>query len=344
MSSTRLSICIATLNRCDCLAETIHKFAEQMLSGVELVVVDGGSVDLTQSMVLQAVQLYPWISYYRLSSNGGIDADYDKSVHLAKGKYCWMFSDDDWPLPGALQTVFDACSEGHDFIFVDAEVRDVKMKTILLANRSRKLSHDLVLEGHDMDALFKLTGSALSFIGSCVVSRDVWINRDCKSYYGYYFPHVAVLFQQAFLSTSLVLHKPLIAIRFGNATWSSKAFKIWMILWPELIWQMASISSEAKASVVPRQPWLNLKTLIWQRAKGTYSYQQYKIFLEPLPLSLLTKIQLILVSSIPPLITVPLAWLAIRYAGDSQRYLAEEFRMSPYCQKGIGKWMADRLY
>jgi abequosyltransferase len=340
-SEVLLSVCVASLNRCDFLMETIERFSEQMLDGVELVVIDGGSTDSTQAMMERAAKTHKWISYYRLITNGGIDADYDKSVRFAKGQHCWLFSDDDWPLPGALKVIVDACGMGHDFIFADAEVRDLNMGSVLLQKRAVEITEDRVLQGHEIDTLFKLTGSALSFIGSTIISRKLWLERDCESYFGYYFPHLAVLFQKPLSSTSLLISKPLVAIRFGNATWSSKSFKIWMILWPELIWRMPGISDTAKASVVPRHPWRSFKTLMWQRAKGAYTHQEYSELLVPFGPNLLTRLRLILVSAIPPTLAILIARVAILRAGKDERYQIEELRLSPFCQTGVGRMIAN---
>jgi abequosyltransferase len=339
MAQVRLSICIATLNRCEYLAETITQFTQQMVQGVELVVVDGGSTDGTQLMMQKTQALYPWISYHRLATNGGLDADYDTSVQLAQGQYCWMFSDDDWPLPGALQTIYQACGQGHDFIFADAQVRDVKMQDIFLERRA-KLTQDQVLQSGDMDTLFKLTGSALSFIGSCILRRDIWVARDCKSYYGFYFPHIAIIFQQPLAATSLLLYAPLIAIRYGNATWTGSAFKIWMLLWPSLIWKMPSLSDAAKASVTAEQPWRNIRMLMWQRAKGTYTPKQYRDFLAPLPMGSITRLKSRLISIMPGQLAAVIALVSIRFSQRPRKYLTEELKLSPYCQHGLAKWLA----
>jgi abequosyltransferase len=337
----RLSVCIATLNRCQYLMETISKFSAQMLAGVELVVVDGGSNDGTQLRMTAEAAKHPWISYHRLATNGGIDADYDLSVQLAKGQYCWMFSDDDWPLPGALHNILQACFAGHDFIFADAQVRDVDMHEIILHSRA-KLTQDHVLEGHEMDALFKLTGSAMSFIGSCVIRRAVWLSRDCKSYYGSYFPHFAVIYQRPLTSTSLLLHQPLIAIRFGNATWTGSSFKIWMLLWPQLIWKMTSISDSVKLSLTPAHPWRSSRRLMWQRAKGVYAFEQYKEYLGRLPMNLLTRLKVMLISRVPGWIALIIAVVAIRLSDGSRKYLLEELKLSKFSSTGFGKWIVSR--
>ncbi len=337
----KLSICIATRNRCQYLIETVDQFAQQMVDGVELIVIDGGSTDGTHTMMQNACSRYKWISYHRLDTNGGIDADYDKSVQLAQGKYCWLFSDDDWPLPEALQTILVACNQNHDFIFVDAQVRDVRMQEVFLERRS-KLQQDQLLPPGQMDALFRLTGSALSFIGSCVIRRDVWISRDCQSYYGYYFPHIAIIFQEPLRATSLLLHTPLVAIRYGNSTWTGSAFRIWMLLWPTLIWKMDSLSDKAKASVTAQLPWHSMNMLLWQRAKGTYSLEQYKSVLSPLSMSRLMRIKVFLVGVIPGKLAVLLALIALRLSQKPRKYLTEELKLSPFCESGVMRWLANR--
>ena len=90
--AVRLSICIATRNRSELLQETLEIFAEQMITGVEVVVADGASTDNTPQMLAKLANDYSWLRYFSLNSNGGIDADYDFCVRQARGKYCWMFS------------------------------------------------------------------------------------------------------------------------------------------------------------------------------------------------------------------------------------------------------------
>lgn len=337
--NVRLSICVATLNRCEFLVETIEKFASQMLDGVELVVVDGGSTDATQSRMQSASKQYQWLKYHRLHTNGGLDADYDKSVRLARGEYCWMFSDDDWPLPGAVETIFRACEQGHDFIFVDAHVRDVGMQNIILERRSR-FDKDMVIPAGDSSTLFRLTGAALSFIGSCIIKREIWLSRDCESFYGYYFPHIAVLFQKSLSGTSLLLYSPHVAIRYGNATWTASAFRIWMILWPELIWRMPALSDEAKCSVTQRHPWRQSSMLLWQRAKGTYTHKQYRDFLAALPMPWATRLRIQFISLIPGRMAMIAALVALRLVNKPRKYLTEELKLSVFFKGSIARRLA----
>ena len=48
------------------------------------------------------------------------------------------------------------------------------------------------------------------------------------------------------LNDILVLKKPLTIIRFGDGLWNNRAFKIWMLDWPKLIWSLNTLSIETK--------------------------------------------------------------------------------------------------
>lgn len=97
-----LSICIATRNRESLLQQTLDSFIRQISGGVELVIVDGASSDGTPAMLAAYVARYPFLRYVRKEVNGGVDRDYDETVALAHGKYCWLMSDDDVPVEGLM--------------------------------------------------------------------------------------------------------------------------------------------------------------------------------------------------------------------------------------------------
>src|ERR1700759_2688178 len=91
-----LSFCIATRNRAAALRETLENITAQLCDvSAEIVVVDGNSTDDTEAVVTAAAARDQRIRYFRETSNAGFDADYDKAVTRASGKYCWLASDDD---------------------------------------------------------------------------------------------------------------------------------------------------------------------------------------------------------------------------------------------------------
>jgi len=275
----RLSICIATLNRGDFIGETLASIVPQLADGVEVLVVDGGSRDETAEVVGQFSTAHPGLRYVRLETNSGVDADFDRAVELAKGKYCWLFADDDVLAPDAVATVLAELDEGEpDLLVVDSEVRDINLRRIF--ERSRlKIGERRDYGPAGRDSFMTDAGDALSFIGCVIVRRSWWMQRERVRYYGSLFVHVGVIFQQPPPRHARVLPRPLVRIRMGNAMWSSRSFEIWMFKWPDLIWSFPGYSDAAKAGAAVREPWRNFMQLLGYRASGSFTRGEYRRFL-----------------------------------------------------------------
>lgn len=271
-----LSICMATFKRGAFIAETLDTILPQLRPGVELIVVDGASPDDTADVLSRYTISWPQLRYIREPENSGVDADYDKAVGYANGRYVWLMTDDDLLKPGAVDRVIELLGENPDLLVVDAEILDVRCEQMLQA---RRLAFSGVRRyGPDQsDALLTDAGDALSFIGGTVIRRTMWLQRERFPYYGSLFIHVGVIFQ-APLDCAIVLGEPLIQIRFGNAMWSARGFEIWMFMWPELIWSFPGFSNEARARVTPARPWQIPRKMLGFRANGSYDLSQYHRF------------------------------------------------------------------
>jgi len=279
VSNIHLSLCIATLNRAAFLAITLQSIITQATNEVEIVVVDGASTDNTAEVIATAKKTFPRIRYLCLAEKGGVDRDYSKAVELAQGEYCWLFSDDDILKPGAIRTVLEAIHDQHGLIIVNAECRNSDLSQVI---ETRRLSVNArrVYALSENEQFFIDVVYYMSFIGGVVVRRDIWNNREKEKYFGTSFIHIGVIFQRPFDFDALVIAEPLIAIRLGNAEWSSRAFEIWMFKWPALIWSFSHYSDVARASVVKREPWRKLTALLRYRARGAYSMMVYNQWLK----------------------------------------------------------------
>ncbi|HZZ86352.1 MAG TPA: glycosyltransferase family 2 protein [Anaeromyxobacteraceae bacterium] len=274
----KLSVCIATFKRARFIGETLQSILSQLEPGVEVVVVDGASPDETAAVVAPLAAAYPALRYHREPVNSGVDADYDKAVAYARGDYCWLMSDDDLLMPGAVARVLAAVADRPDLLIVNAETRTPDLAQVvdpaLLPPES-----DRDYGPQDRDALFLATASTLSFIGAMVIRREVWLARERARYHGSLFAHVGVVFQDPPLEKVRVLAQPLVRIRWGNAMWTSRGFEIWMFKWPALIWSLEGIPASARAAVCPREPWRNLRMVGLHRALGGYSSAEYRTWL-----------------------------------------------------------------
>lgn len=272
----RLSICIATYNRGSFIAQTLDSFIEQLGDRVELVVVDGASPDDTPSVIEHYVRPDRALRYFRESVNSGVDADYDKAVCYARGDYCWLMTDDDLLVPGALDCVLRALDDGPDLVVVNSQVLTADF-SMVLTERLLKLRNGREYDNGSED-FFVDAANYLSFIGAVVIKRSVWLARKRSEYFGSLFIHVGVLFQAPLLGRVRIIADPLIKIRYGNAMWTPRGFEIWMFKWPALIWGFGSYSDAAKASVSAREPWKSLLNLVYRRAVGSYSIVEFRRF------------------------------------------------------------------
>lgn len=279
VKNTKLSICIATFNRAKYIGETIESIISQLPSEVELVVVDGASPDNTSEVMGSYLSRYPHIRYFRESTNSGVDADYDKAVGYAVGEYCWLMTDDDLLRPEAISRVLTLVDGTLDLVVVNSEIRNVDFSKILQP-KFLSFSDDREYGMEDGEKFFSEVANCLSFIGGVVVRRCFWLERERSRYYGTLFVHVGVIFQHPPVKRVRVIAEPLIIIRYGNASWSSRGFEIWMFKWPKLVWSFDDFSDNSKNKICSREPWKNNKQLALQRAIGGYSLTEYKQFIE----------------------------------------------------------------
>ena len=270
LDAPRLSICIATFKRAAWIGETLRSVLMQAPADVEVVVVDGASPDATQE-AMQAFQHDARVRYFREGTNSGVDRDYDKAVEYARGGYCWLMTDDDVLLPGAIKSVLAACAGLPALIVVNAAVRDLELRDTLNA-ALLPVREDQRFEPGQSEALFRETAKFLSFIGGLVVRRDLWLARQRSCYWGSAFAHVGVVFQAPLDAHAMVLAAPHVAIRYGNSMWSPRALEIWFNNWPRLVMGLDWMPSSSREIVAEMGPWRFAKKLLMYRAIGALDH------------------------------------------------------------------------
>jgi len=278
-SEIDLSICIPTINRARFIGETLDSIARQINDRVEVVIVDGASTDGTREVVDRYVTKYPQIRYARSDkpgtapSNQGFDRDCNQAVELARGTYCWLMTDDDLLVEGAIDEVLARVDQGHDLMFATVKVCSVDFAQTV-EPRLPKLTHDRNYDRSGWTSFVAEFGQRLTFVGAVIIKRTLWKARERERYFGTGFIHVGVILG-APMNSVVALARPLVMIRLGNALWTSRAFDIWMDHWPNLIWSFDDLSEATKAAVTPRHPFKSLRHLLWYRAVGVYTMDKF---------------------------------------------------------------------
>lgn len=327
----KLAICIPTLNRAAFIGETLESIATQLSDGVEVVIVDGGSEDGTDAIVAGFIERYPAIRYVKRDataprpSNAGFDRDCSYAVELADAEYCWLMTDDDILLSGAIDKVLEQLDDGHDLVVASCQIRDLSLTTTLVSSRPG-LRRDELFQPDEWERFFRSSLVHLTFVGAVIIRRAIWVERAPERFFGSGFVHVGVIFSAPLPGTVLVLAAPLVVIRYGNALWNARGFEIFMLQWPELVWSFPGVSDDAKRSITPRHPWKSWRVLLLQRVYGRYSLREYHAYVAGRLASGWRRAIARALALLPRRLLYPLAWLYGRLLHSHPRYFLSTLR------------------
>jgi abequosyltransferase len=175
----RLSICIPTYNFGAFIGETLAGIAAQLVDGIEVVILDGGSTDNTAEVVESFQRRYPSVHYHRQDKRGGIDRDLARTIELARGEYCWIFCADDIMKPEAIQQVLERLPSGCDLYLCGFTLCTFDMDPVRdhpIARITAEQEFDLSSK-RDRRLYFEhaqTTPAFFSFAGSLILKKDSW--------------------------------------------------------------------------------------------------------------------------------------------------------------------------
>jgi abequosyltransferase len=118
-----LTIAIPTYNRAWCLRELLPILSEQLKDQprVELIISDNASADDTPAVVQEFIARGLSVRYIRNTNDIGPDANFLQCFEHARGKYVWIFSDDDLIVPGGVAKIVSYCAVAeYDLIWVSS--------------------------------------------------------------------------------------------------------------------------------------------------------------------------------------------------------------------------------
>jgi abequosyltransferase len=278
-SEYKLSICIPTFNRAAFLAQTLACIIDQLSEGCEIVVSDNASTDNTEAVVLESSRRCESIRYHKQQTNTGFDRNLDRAVDLARGEFCWLMPDDDRLKPGAVQAVLQAMRDDVSLITLNVEFRDLSLSRVIQRGALGYTS-DKVYEPDDLDSLYLEVGTLHGYVGSIVMRRSVWLDRNRERYFGSGWIYLAMIYQARLPGKAVVIARPLVDMRLGNIQeWWSRMFE--MVMRGPAFTESLAISDVVKQRFRGGPPWKNIHTLLWLRALGAYTLGEYRGWIRP---------------------------------------------------------------
>lgn len=182
-----------THNRARFIGEALESVISQANDNVEIVIVDGASTDNTAEVVQRYQQKFKNLVYYRGEKNEGVNRDMAKTIELARGEYCWLFSDDDSLKSGAIKRILKEIESGYEIYLCNVTACDLSMRPLRERFWLSAEIRDRVFNLHEKKELIEYCdkansiGALFSYWGSIVLRREEWI----KTGYNYDFDGTA---------------------------------------------------------------------------------------------------------------------------------------------------------
>jgi len=174
-----LTIAIPTYNRASCLKELLEVLTDQLKDEprVELIVSDNASPDETASVIQDFMARGLRVRYIRNVQNIGPDANFLQCFEQARGKYVWIFSDDDLIVPGGLAKLLSYCADAeYDLIWVSSYPFEKLHKPPALKARRD------AIEISDPVAYVKRIHVFFTFITGNIINKDTVMEAAPKAF------------------------------------------------------------------------------------------------------------------------------------------------------------------
>lgn len=230
MGHIRLSVCIPTYNFGAFIGETLESILAQATDEVEIIIVDGASIDNTEQIVKRVKTNFPRLIYHRRERNMGLDKDLAGAVELAQGEYCWLMSSDDVLKPGAIHRILHEIKFGHDIYLCNRTECDRNLHPVKDGSWLAREFGDHVFDLSTKSQLIayfnesQSLGALFSYISSVIVNRKKWDETKYDEVFkGSNYAHVFRLF--SIINNGGVLKyikAGLVFCRRGNDSFSNK--------------------------------------------------------------------------------------------------------------------------
>lgn len=215
-----LSIAIPTYNRARQLEYGLKRLlaqvSEEMQSMIEIHVTDDCSTDDTPNMMANLCKENPFIHYERCASNIGLEKNLIACTHRCKGKYLWIFGDDDFlEFDDSLSCVLSLLKDDNYPFFILNRTRRSFDLTQLLSENWMRLdpSNNIDYLGlRDFCAEWGII-SIIGFISANIFLREKFLSVNADKYWGTMYPQLGMMLEAFANEPCKLISRPLICHR-----------------------------------------------------------------------------------------------------------------------------------
>ncbi|MBJ7450053.1 MAG: glycosyltransferase family 2 protein, partial [Parachlamydiales bacterium] len=171
----KLSICIPTYNRENCLRQALDSILSQEIQGIEIVISDNASADQTIQLIEDFKKKGLDIVLHVWPKNMGADRNFLKVIEIATGDYCWLLSSDDILEPGsikAVQNILANHSELTGVTVASSYTYDIDLKERISDKKVFSYKQDVIFD--NAETCYANLGHYLGFISAQIINRKLW--------------------------------------------------------------------------------------------------------------------------------------------------------------------------
>ncbi len=207
MTKPVLSICIPNYNRAELLLNNLRSIGKQATNKIEVVITDDCSTENILESINTTKKEFPKLklNFQINQKNLGFDKNVLHVINQANGKYCWLLSNDDELIPGAIKSVLDLVHKQPKLSLINVNYsRFDHLLQTKTADRMVDLKKSKLFVSADQfffypteskKSYFKSLGVNALTMSTDIFRRDYWREAvvDNTSFIGHNFIHIFVL-------------------------------------------------------------------------------------------------------------------------------------------------------
>ena len=280
MRNIILSISIPSYNQTEYLFAALQSISSETknINNVEINISDNSNYYDFKKNLFNKNNLNKRINHFK-SKCKSMDSNINNSINISNGEYVWIFGDDDLMMPGSLKQIIDYLNNKKPDILIVNSSSFIDEETVEKTRCKIKKNKTYSIGEEDNNIFLEEMAGYLTYIGSIIIKKNVWIKHFNSSYEGTYFSHLAVVISAKLNKKNIhYFSNPSIKMRLNSQTWTSSYFKIWNFNYPQLIWSFQSISNHSKRKVISRYPYLKISRLLSLKAYNKFNFHIYSDF------------------------------------------------------------------